>query len=436
MRISVFGIGYVGTVTAACLCREGHSVVAVDPNALKVDEINDGLAPVGEPGLGEMIADARSRGLLAATGDARRAVAETELSIVCVGTPSLPNGSLDTQYVRRVAEEIGAAMAAKPGHLVVVRSTILPGTMAGLVVPTLEAASGLAAGRDFGVAYYPEFLREGSAIADYDEPGAIVFGRHDDRTIEALTGLVAHLGLAPVVVEMSAAEAVKYASNAWHAVKLSFANEIGNVCKGVGVDGQQVMEILCRDARLNISPAYLVPGFAFGGSCLPKDLRALRYKARTVDVATPLLDATMAANEIQIDRAFRMVAATAARRVGFLGLSFKPDTDDLRESPLVELAERLLGKGYTLKIYDPNVNYGSLTGSNLQHAMTRLPHLRRLLVDNPDEMASDVQAIVIGKKDPAAAGLVRRLAGRIPIVDLVRVGAEQRSNGSYAGICW
>ena len=436
MRISVFGIGYVGAVTAACLCKDGHTVIAVDPNEVKINEINDGLAPIGEPGLSELVAAARANGALQATGDARHAVMATDLSIVCVGTPSRPNGSLDTRYVVRVAEEIGAAIADKSGHMVVVRSTLLPGTMRDLVIPTLEAASGKTAGEGFGVAYYPEFLRESTAIADFDNPGTIVFGGDDAATIAALTSLVAHLDVAPCVVDMATAETVKYANNAWHAVKVSFGNEIGNICKSVEVDGHAVMDILCRDTRLNISPAYLMPGFAYGGSCLPKDLRALRYKARTLDVATPILDAATTANEIQLDRAFRMVTATGARRVGFLGLSFKPNTDDLRESPLVELAERLLGKGYALKIYDPNVSYSELTGANLQYVMSHLPHLSRLLVDTVEEMCTGVQAVVIGKNDPVASQLVERLAGQTQIVDLVRINSEQRSNGSYAGICW
>jgi len=436
MRISVFGIGYVGAVTAACLCRDGHSVVAVDPNDVKVNEVNDGLAPIGEPGLGDLVATAVASGRLSATRDAAAAVAATDLSIVCVGTPSNPNGSLDTRYVARVAEEIGAAVAGKPGHIVVIRSTMLPGTMRDLVIPTLERTSGGIAGKDFGVAYYPEFLRESTAILDYDDPGTIVFGAIDERTVTALSGLVAHLGVKPIVVDIDTAEMIKYVNNAWHAAKISFANEIGNICKGVGVDGHTVMNVLCQDTRLNISRAYLTPGFAFGGSCLPKDLRALRYKARTIDVATPMLNSALFANEIQLERAFQMVAATGARRVGFLGLSFKANTDDLRESPLVELAEKLLGKGYSLKIYDPSVSYSELTGANLQYVMSHVPHLSRLLVDTIEEMCVDAEAVVIGKKDPGIARLVKRLRGATPIIDLVRIDAEQRSNGAYTGICW
>lgn len=436
MRISIFGIGYVGAVTAACLCRDGHSVVAVDPNDVKVNEINEGLAPIGEPGLAELVATAVAEGRLTATRDAAAAIAATDLSIVCVGTPSNPNGSLDTRYVVRVAEEIGAAIADKPGHMVVVRSTVLPGTMRDLVVPTLERVSGGVAGKDFGIAYYPEFLRESTAIADYDDPGTIVFGGRDDATVEALRSLVAHLGVEPVVVDFATAEMVKYVNNAWHATKVSFANEIGNICKGVGIDGHSVMDVLCRDTRLNISRAYLMPGFAFGGSCLPKDLRALRYKARTIDVATPMLNSALFANEIQLDRAFQLVAATGARRVGFLGLSFKSNTDDLRESPLVELAEKLLGKGYNLKIYDPNVSYNELTGTNLQYVMSHLPHLSRLLVDTVEEMCTDAEAVVIGKNGPGVARVVERLRGATPIIDLVRIDAKQRSHGAYTGICW
>jgi len=437
MRISVFGIGYVGAVTAACLCKDGHHVVAVDVNDVKVNEINDGLAPIAEPGLAPLIAEAVASGRLRATDRSEEAVHGTELSIICVGTPSRLNGSLDTRYVLKVAEEIGAALATKSErHHVVMRSTILPGTMVESIIPALERAAGGVAGRDFGVAYYPEFLRESTAIADYYDPGTIVLGKLDEETIVKLRAMVARIGVEPIVVDMTTAEAVKYTNNAWHAHKVSFANEIGNVSKGTGIDGHEVMRILCSDKRLNISSAYMMPGFAFGGSCLPKDLRALRYKARTIDVATPVLDAAMAANEIQLDRAFRMIAATGARRLGLLGLSFKPNTDDLRESPLVELAERLLGKGYMLKIYDPNVSYGELTGANLQYVMSHLPHLSRLLVDSVDDMCHGAQAIIIGKKDAAAAGLVERLGGKTPIIDLVRVNAVKRSDGSYDGICW
>jgi GDP-mannose 6-dehydrogenase len=437
MRISVFGIGYVGAVTAACLCKDGHDVVAIDVNDVKVNEINDGLAPIGEPGLAALISDAVASGKLRATESSEDGIFSTELSIICVGTPSRLNGSLDTRYVLKVAEEIGAAIKRKPErHHVVMRSTILPGTMRESVIPALERAVGGVAGRDFGIAYYPEFLRESTAIADYYDPGTIVFGKLNDDTITKLREVVARIGVEPIVVDMTTAEAVKYTNNAWHALKVSFANEIGNICKGTSIDGHEVMRILCSDKRLNISPAYLMPGFAFGGSCLPKDLRALRYKARTIDVDTPILDAAMTANEIQLDRAYRMIAGTGARRLGLLGLSFKPNTDDLRESPLVELAERLLGKGFMLKIYDPNVSYGELTGANLQYVMSHLPHLSRLLVDSVDEMCQGAQAIIIGKKDAAAASLVDRLGGKTPIIDLVRVNAVQRSNGSYDGICW
>jgi GDP-mannose 6-dehydrogenase len=437
MRISVFGIGYGGAVTAACLCKDGHDVVAVDVNDVKINELNDGLAPIAEPGLAPLIAAAVASGRLRATDRAEEAVRTTELSFVCVGTPSRLNGSLDTRCVLKVIEEIGAALAGKTErHHVVVRSTILPGTMVESVIPALERAAGGVAGRDFGVAYYPGFLRESTAIADDDAPGAIVLGKLDEDTIVKLRALVCRTGVEPIVVDMTTAEAVKYANNAWHAVKVSFANEMGNVCKGSGIDGHEVMRILCRDERLNISPAYLMPGFAFGGSSLPKDLRALRYKARTIDVDTPVLDAVMSANEIQLERALGMVTATGARRLGLFGLSFKPGTDDLRESPLVELAERLLGKGYVLKIYDPDVSYGELTGANLQYVMSHLPHLRRLLVDTADDMCHGAQAIIIGKNGTVAAGLVERLGGRTPIIDLVRVDAVQRSDGSYDGICW
>ena len=439
MKISIFGIGYVGAVSAACLVKDGNQVVCVDPNPDKVNSILQKSSPILEPGLDELIVSGVDSGNLTAIGDAAEAVRRTDLSILCVGTPSRLNGSLDTGYVARAAEEVGAAIKRKVGyHSVVVRSTILPGTMEELVVPALERASGMRAGADFGVAYYPEFLRESTAIADYYSPGAIVFGQFDGDhvTIEKLHALVSHIPVKPFVVPLREAEAVKYANNAWHALKISFANELGNICKGAGADSFRVLEILCSDTRLNISKAYLKPGFAFGGSCLPKDLRALRYRARQLDVPTPVMDAALTANENQLARAYQMIMAAQARRIGMIGLSFKPNTDDLRESPLVELAERLHGKGLDLRIYDPNVDYAFLTGTNLHYVRSHLPHLSSLMVDSIDKLISHGEVIVVGKQDEAAKRLVEGAAGNRLVIDLVRLDAKKRSNDIYQGICW
>jgi GDP-mannose 6-dehydrogenase len=338
--------------------------------------------------------------------------------------------------VNAAAEQIGAAIREKNSfHSVVMRSTILPGTMESIVLPALERASGRQAGVGFGVAYYPEFLRESTAIADYYDPGAIIFGRHDQATVDRLLDLHKIFKVEPRIVSIRTAEAVKYTNNAWHALKISFANEIGNICKEAGIDGHAVMEVLCADTRLNISKAYLKPGFAFGGSCLPKDLRALRFAARKLDVPTPILDATMEANEEQLRRAYSMIAATGKRRIGIIGLSFKPETDDLRESPLVELAERLYGRGYDIRIYDPNIQVSKLTGANLQFVKAHLPHLTSLLTADINEVIDHAEAFVLGNRDEAKR-LMTALNDDRPLIDLVRIDQTRCSGDLYQGICW
>jgi GDP-mannose 6-dehydrogenase len=437
MRISVLGIGYVGSVAAACLARDGHQVQAVDIDEGKVAAINAGTAPVIEPGLDTIVADAVGDKRLSATTDVAAAVLATDLSFICVGTPAKDNGSLDVRYVKRVAEQIGAALAAKNAyHLVVVRSTTLPGTTEDVVIPTLEQESGKRAGVDFGVAYLPEFLREGSAIADYDEPGLLVIGVNDDRPRRMLLELHASSPVEPQVVEIRAAEAVKYACNAWHAVKISFANEIGRVSKVLGIDAEDVMDALCRDEKLNISPAYLKPGYAFGGSCLPKDLRALRHRAMTAEVATPLLDAALAVNENTINAAYEMVRSIGKRRVGMFGLSFKPETDDLRYSPMVELSERLIGRGFNIKIFDGVVRPSRLTGANLRYVNEHLPHLASLLVEDSEAIVDHSEVVVIGNRKAAAPSIPSIEKRGLPVIDLVRVDRQRRSTGTYHGICW
>lgn len=439
MKISIFGIGYVGAVSGACLAFDQNTVMMVDPNADKVRSIREKASPILEPGLDKLIEEGVDSDRLSATSDAEAAILATDLSMICVGTPSRPNGSLDVSYVIRVAETIGAALKLKTSfHVVVFRSTILPGTMEDLVIPALEKSSGMRAGLDFGVAYYPEFLRESTAIKDYYDPGTIVFGQFEDdvRSIERLVELVDHLPVEPIVVPIRAAEAVKYANNAWHAVKISFANEIGNICKAASVDSYQVMDVLCADKRLNISPAYLKPGFAFGGSCLPKDLRAMRYKARSLDVPTPMLDATLQANENQLAKAYSMITHANTKRVGIIGLSFKSGTDDLRESPLVELAERLHGKGYSLRIYDPNVRYEALVGANLNFILSHVPHLSSLLVTDFSELVDHSDLIVVGKRDDDINAQLSKMDGGRQIIDLVRLDPHWRDAVGYEGICW
>ncbi|AMA61184.1 GDP-mannose dehydrogenase [Bradyrhizobium sp. CCGE-LA001] len=431
-------MGYVGTVSAACLARDGHDVVAVDINQDKVDLLNGGLPPIIEPRLAERIRSAVRAGRLKATTHSLDAVSSTDISLVCVGTPSRDNGSLETSFVSRVAHEIGEGIRTSTNfHSVVVRSTLLPGTMENIVLPILERTSGKKAGRDFGVAYLPEFLREGTAIADYDDPGTIVIGVDNDTvTLQRLLALHARFSARPRILSIRGAEAVKYANNAWHATKISFANEMGLLCKAMGVDSHQVMNVLVADKKLNISPAYLKPGFAFGGSCLPKDLSALRHAGRNADIDTPLLDAVMQANENQIRSAFQLVAATGKRRIGLVGLSFKPDTDDLRYSPMLEVAERLIGRGYQLAIYDSNIRLSRLTGVNRDHLTSRLPHIACLLREKMSDLASFAEVIVVGnRKEFLKNSSILKGQDKI-IIDLVRITPEKETGSEYRGICW
>jgi GDP-mannose 6-dehydrogenase len=437
MRISIVGIGYVGAVAAACLAKDGHTVIGVDISKEKVDAINAGLAPLIEPGLEELIGAGVASGRLRATTDLTEALAQTELSILCVGTPSLPNGNIDLSHVVNVCKELGAGLAQKNArHTFVVRSTMLPGSIMNSVVPELERHSGKTAGTDFGIALFPEFLREGTAISDYDNPSLVVIGGMDEESIKLLLKLNERYDAPKFVTDVRTAELVKYTCNVWHALKVSFGNEIGTISKALGLDGQKVMEIVCGDRRLNISAAYLKPGFAFGGSCLPKDLRALRYLADDRHVASPILDAIVAVNENQVSRAMDMVKKTGKRKVGMLGLSFKADTDDLRESPLVEIAERLLGKGYDLKIFDHNINTSRLTGKNRQYVMAHLPHLSNLLSESLDSVIDHADTVIIGNSDKAFRTVGERLRPDQAIIDLIRVDPSLAVRPQYDGICW
>ena len=436
-KISVFGLGYVGVVSAACLARDGHTVVGVDPNETKVGLIRDGKTPVIEAEVDDLIREAVADGRLSAHTDARAAVAQTDISLVCVGTPSQPNGSLDLRYVEAVCQEIGQAIRIKDAyHVVVMRSTMLPGTMLELVLPTLEAQSGKIAGRDFGVAVNPEFLREGTAVYDYRNPPKTVIGCSDAKSGEIVADLYRHLPADLVVTDLKTAEMVKYVDNVWHALKVGFANEVGNVAKLLGVDGHRVMDIFCLDTKLNLSPYYLKPGFAFGGSCLPKDLRAFTYKAKTLDLNLPILESVLLSNELQVRRGFDMVTAKGGRRVGILGFSFKAGTDDLRESPLVELIERLIGKGYELRVYDRNVNLARLVGANRDYILNRIPHIAALMVDSMDDAIAEADVVVIGNGDPEFRAVPGQLREGQQLVDLVRIDENRRSDGSYDGICW
>jgi len=437
MKISVMGLGYVGTVSAGCLAGQGHRVIGVDPSPSKVDLINAGKTPVIEKDIGDIIQRAVGTGQLSATADVATAVGETELSLVCVGTPSQINGSLDLKYVRRVCEQIGDALKNKQGfHVIVIRSTILPGTMRGVVIPTLEEYSGMQAGTGFGICVNPEFMREGTAVHDYHRPPKTVIGEIDRRSGDLVAQLYAELQAPLIRTDVETAEMVKYCDNVWHALKVGFANEIGNVCKAAGLDSHRVMDIFCQDTKLNLSPYYLKPGFAFGGSCLPKDVRALIYKARSLDVSTPILSAILPSNEQQVERSIRMVTDKGRRKIGILGFSFKAGTDDLRESPVVELVERLIGKGYDLRLYDRNVNLASLHGANRDYILNHIPHISRLMVDSIDDVLAHAEVVVIGNSALEFRDIPTRLIDGQCVVDLVRVGDSKTVPGKYDGICW
>jgi GDP-mannose 6-dehydrogenase len=438
MKISVFGLGYVGCVSAACLASQGHEVVGVDVNPTKIELISRGRAPLVEERIGELTAEVVRSGALRATADIGEAIAATEISLVCVGTPSAPSGSMSTEYLERVAEQIGAALADQGRwHTVVFRSTMLPGTCTELLVPILEKSSGLTAGVDFGVAVNPEFLREGSSVRDFFEPPKTVIGELDTRSGDMVASLYEGLPGDVFRVPIPVAEMAKYADNSFHGLKIAFANELGAVCRVLGIDSHQMMDVFLADRKLNISTAYLRPGFAFGGSCLPKDLRGLVYAARRADVSLPLLSHVLPSNEEHLRRAFDLVAATGKRRIGLFGLSFKPGTDDLRESPLVELAERLLGKGYDLRIYDENVAVSRLMGANREFIEGRLPHLGDLLADSIDDVLAHAEVFVVGCKDAAVLAALDA-AGDRTIIDLVRLpDAEmRRTNPGYFGLGW
>ncbi len=437
MRITVFGLGYVGTVSAGCLAGDGHEIVGVDPVQAKVDLINRGNSPIIEAEISELIAAAVKGGKLRATSDPVEAIKATELSFVCVGTPSQSNGNLDLRYIRRICEQIGSALKEKSArHTVIIRSTILPGTMHGIVIPTLEEFSGKKAGTDFGVCHNPEFLREGSAVRDFNAPPKTVIGELDNESGSQLSEIYARLDAPLIRVNLETAEMVKYVDNSWHALKIGFANEIGNLCKVLGVDAHEVMGIFCQDKKLNISPAYLLPGFAFGGSCLPKDLRALTYTAKSRDLQLPILTSILPSNEIQVSRGLDLIIKKGNKKVGVLGFSFKAGTDDLRESPVIEVIERLLGKGYDLRIYDKNVNMASLVGANRDFILNRIPHISRLMVENVDDVLSHAETIVIGNNDPDFCDVPNRLREDQLIIDFVRLAKGSHQNGNYEGICW
>jgi GDP-mannose 6-dehydrogenase len=437
MRVSVLGLGYVGCVSAACLARDGHDVIGVDVNPVKVGHINEGHTPIIEERIGDIIRDVVAAGKLRATTDTVRAIAESDVSLVCVGTPSRPNGSLELDYVERVCAEIGAALAGKKQrHVVVIRSTVLPGTMRGLVIPTLEKHSGLAAGTGFGICFNPEFLREGSSVYDYDNPPKLVIGTDVAADAEKVRALYEGIETRTIVTRLEVAEMVKYVDNTYHALKVCFGNEIGNICKEIGVDSHEVMDIFCSDTKLNISPLYFKPGFAFGGSCLPKDVRALRYRATGLDLKAPVIASILDSNEYQIQRGLSLILRRGKKNVGVLGFSFKAGTDDLRESPIVMLIETLLGKGYKLKIYDSNVSVARLVGANKEYIEKHIEHISSLMTDSIEELVAFADVIVIGNKSDEFARVLPMLSERHHVIDFVRIADRVTTKATYEGLCW
>jgi GDP-mannose 6-dehydrogenase len=437
LRISVFGLGYVGTISAGCLAQDGHQVLGVDPVAAKVDLIRRGQTPIIEAEIGDIIATMVNAGRIHATDDATEAIFATDLSFVCVGTPSQPNGNLDLRYIRRICEQIGQALQKKTErHTVVIRSTVLPGTMRKIVIPILEESSGKKAGVEFGICSNPEFLREGSAVRDFRSPPKTVIGALDQASAETLAGLYKGIDAPLIKTDLETAEMIKYVDNSWHALKIGFANEIGNLCKSFGMDAHQVMNIFCQDRKLNISTAYLRPGFAFGGSCLPKDLRALTYCAKTNDLQLPILTSILPSNEMQVARGVQMIIDKGNPRIGVLGFSFKEGTDDLRESPMIEVIEHLIGKGFDLRIYDKNVKIASLVGANRDFILNHIPHISKLMVSDTESVLQHAQTVVIGNNDPEFKRVPERLQEGQKLVDLVRVIEGRSMNGKYDGFSW
>jgi GDP-mannose 6-dehydrogenase len=437
MKISVFGMGYVGAVSAACLASDGHTVIGVDKNLAKVELLNQGKSPIIEAEVDSLITTARAENRLRATSDASEAIQATELSVVCVGTPSEINGSLDLEHIRNVCRDISATLRTLARyHVIIIRSTVLPGTMRQVVIPALEQGSGKKAGIDFGVCFNPEFLREGTAVKDYYHPPKTVIGESDPIAGDRLLSLYAHLKAPVFRTSLETAEMVKYVDNTWHALKVGFANEIGSICKPLGIDGSEVMHIFCQDTKLNLSPYYLKPGYAFGGSCLPKDVRALRYKAKTLDVEVPILNSILASNDAHVKRGLDLVLKQQKRRIGVLGFSFKAGTDDLRESPIVELIERLIGKGYDLLVYDKNVNLARLTGANKDYILNHIPHIAKLMREDISQVLQHAEVIVIGNSAQEFEQVTRHPRADQKIVDLVRLSGELSSSGQYEGLCW
>lgn len=436
MKISVFGLGYVGTVSAACLAAAGHRVIGVDKNETKVELVASGNSPIVEEGVAPLIAKAVSAGVLSATTSVDAAISDAEVSIVCVGTPSQSNGALNLQYISEVCSQIGSALSRADNiHVVVIRSTMLPGSIQNTVIPALESSSQLQVGKDFGLCINPEFLREGSAVSDYYNPPKTVIGEFDTHSGDVVCQLYKNIDAPLIRTSIEIAEMTKYVDNSWHALKVAFANEIGAISKKLGMDSHQLMDIFIQDKKLNISPAYLKPGFAFGGSCLPKDLRAINYLAKINDLDTPILRSVLPSNRVHIDRAIDLLQS-GSKKLGFLGLSFKAGTDDLRESPVVEVVERLLGKGFDIKIYDRNVSLAKIVGANREFLLNRIPHISSLLEDNIEDVIEHADNLILGNNDAEFLKIVQDFPKGKRCIDLVRITDDFPDESWYEGIAW
>jgi GDP-mannose 6-dehydrogenase len=438
MNISIFGLGYVGAVSLACLARDGHSVVGVDIDPAKLDLIRSGKTPVVEEGMVELMARVAASGRVSVTMDVAHAVRSSDLSLICVGTPSASNGSQDQSALLQLARDLGRAMRDKSGgHVFVLRSTLVPGTVEDVLRPIIERESGKRDGHDFDVCFQPEFLREGTSIRDYDRPPFTVVGANTEVPISRLRELFGHLPCEFYATSIRAAEMVKYCCNNFHALKITFANETARLCEALDVDPFQVMDLVCKDRQLNISPAYLKPGFAFGGSCLPKDLRATVYLAKTRDVELPMLASLLSSNRLHVDHAIAKVLASGRRKVGMIGLSFKTGTDDLRESPLVLIAEQLIGKGLSLLVYDPEVHLSRLLGANRRFIDRHVPHIGSLMREDIESVIADSEFLVVGLSNPGIFDALARYAREDQVIlDLVNIPKPDALRGKVVGLCW
>jgi GDP-mannose 6-dehydrogenase len=437
-RISIFGMGYVGCVSGACLASLGHTVIGVEPNPTKVDLINSGKSPIVEKDLDTLLATAVKEGRFKATSDCNAAIAASDMAWVCVGTPSRANGGLDLKFVRRVCEQIGQALRNRNSfYTVVIRSTVFPGTVEEVVLPILERESGRKAGKDFGLCMNPEFLRESTSVEDFHNPPKTVIGEITPESGQSLAEIYQHLPGAHIRTSIRVAEMVKYVDNCFHALKVTFANEVGHLAKELRIDSHQVMSIFCQDTKLNLSPYYLKPGFAFGGSCLPKDLRALTYEARTLDLELPVLNNILHSNRLQIAKVIRKLMEFKGKKLGFLGLSFKGGTDDLRESPIVEVIEAMIGKGFDIKIYDRHVSLAKLMGANREYIEKEIPHLSRLMSESMDDVMRHADIIIISNRGEGFAQAAASAQSHQTVIDLVRIVNDAPENaGTYYGLCW